>query len=308
MDLKTLLDTPPWDWPRDAAKTFRNALIDRHANESDRLIAAELAGDFTVISDDLADALMAIVRNADESEELRARAAISFGPVLEHAYTYEFDDPDDIRITERTFRNIQNLLQELYLDTGVPKEVRRKILEASVRAPEEWHKNAISSAYASEDQDWMLTAVFSMCWIRGFDNQILEALNSSNREIRYEAVQAAGEWELDAAWLRIAELLDGAGTSKHLLLAAIEAAANIRPKEAWTTLGDFTESADEDIAEAAHEAIEMAGIMSGADDEEDPSDDWINWAAHAVLRPVATSSSLEISLTTSVEMSLDAAR
>jgi hypothetical protein len=52
MNLKTMLDTPPWDWPRDAAKTIRNALIDRRANASDPLIAAELAGDFTVISDD----------------------------------------------------------------------------------------------------------------------------------------------------------------------------------------------------------------------------------------------------------------
>jgi hypothetical protein len=53
-------------------------------------------------------------------------------------------------------------------------------------------------------------------------------------------------------------------------------AANIRPKEAWSTLGDFTDSADEDIAESAHEAIEMAGLMSGENDEEDLGDPWIN--------------------------------
>jgi len=277
MDLKTLLDTPPWDWPRDAAKTFRNALTDRQANESDRLIAADLAGDLVVINDDLAGVLMSIVRAADEPEELRAKAAISLGPGLEHAYANEFDDPDDIRITERTFRNIQNLLHELYLDTGIPKEVRRRILEASVRAPEDWHKNAISSAYLSGDQDWMLTAMFSMRWIRGFDKQILDALKSANGEILYEAVRAAGDRELKAAWSRIVALLKDAGTSKHLLLAAIEAAANIRPGEAAVILGDFIASDDEEIAEAAYEAIEMAGIMSGkTDDEEDPSDDWIN--------------------------------
>jgi hypothetical protein len=275
MNLKTLRDTPPWDWPRDAAKTIRTTLINRRANASNRLIAAELAGDFTVISDDLADALMAIVGNADEPDELRARAAISFGAALEHAYTNEFDDPDDIRITERTFRNIQNLLQELFLDNSVPKEVRRRILEASVRASEDWHKNAISSAYASGDQDWMLTAVFSMRWIRGFDKEILDALNSANSEILYEAVQAAGDGELQAAWPRIIALLKDVGTPKPLLLAAIDAAANIRPDEAWATLGDFTASKDEDIAEAAHEALEMAEAMS-ADDDEDSSDEWIN--------------------------------
>src|ERR1035441_1570689 len=119
MDLKTLLDTPPWDWPRDAGRMFRKILIDRRANESDRLIAAGLAGDFTVINDDLADALVAVVRSADEPEQLRAKAAISFGPILEHANTDGFEDPDDVPITERTFRNIQGSLRKLYRDRSI---------------------------------------------------------------------------------------------------------------------------------------------------------------------------------------------
>jgi len=276
MKLTTLLDTPPWDWPSDTRTIFQETLNDRRAPASDRLIAAGLAGNLVVINDDLADALMSVVRAADEPEELRARAAISLGPVLEQSYINEFDDPDDTPITERTFRNIQNLFQELYLDTGIPKEVRRRILEASVRAPEDWHKNAISSAYASGDQDWVLTAVFSMRWVRGFDKQILKALNSKNPEILDEALQAAGTWELGRAWSRIIALLKDADTPKHLLLSAIEAAGNIRPAEAWETVGEFTNSADEDIAEAAHEAIDMAGLMSGKDDDDFESDEWIN--------------------------------
>ena len=57
MDFKTLIDTPPWDWPNDAGKMFQKILNDSRAQESDRLMAAELAGDSTVINDDLADAL-----------------------------------------------------------------------------------------------------------------------------------------------------------------------------------------------------------------------------------------------------------
>ncbi len=277
MDLKILQVTPPWEWPKSAAKAFRKVLVDRQADASDRLIAAQLAGDFTVINDDLAGVLMAILRNADEPEELRARAAISFGAALEHAYTNEFDDPDDITITERMFHSIQKLLQELYLDNGVPKEVRRRILEASVRAAEDWHKDAISSAYASGDQEWMLTAVFAMRWIRGFDTQILDALKSTNPEIHYEAVKAAGAREVAAAWSHIRPLVKDARTPKHLLLAAIEAVADIRPQEARKTLGDLMDSDDEDIAEAATEAIDMAELVSGdEDDEEDESDPWIN--------------------------------
>jgi hypothetical protein len=274
MDIKTLLDTPPWDWPRDAGRMFWKILIDPRANESDRLAAAELAGDFTVINDDLANGLMAIVRSADEPEQLRAKAAISFGPVLEQAETDGFEDPDDVPIAESTFRNIQDTLQKLYLDKSTPKEVRRRILEASVRAPKTWHKNAITRAYWSGDKEWMLTAVFSMRWVRGFDDQILAALKSADPEIHYEAVIAAGNWELDAAWSHLVELVNDTHTPKPLLIAAIGAVGSIRPAEARKILVDLSESDDEEIAEAADEATEMAEPASDEDDDEE--DEWIN--------------------------------
>jgi hypothetical protein len=278
MDLKTLLDTPPWDWPEDAGRIFRKILIDRRAKASDRLIAAELAGDFTVIDDDLADALLAIVRNADEPEQLRARAAISFGPALEQADIDKLDDPDDVAITERTFRNIQDSLRKLYLDNSTPKEVRRRVLEASVRASETWHQDAIAQAYTSGDKKWMLTAVFAMRWVHGFDLQILEALKSADPDIHYEAVNAAGNWELDAAWTHIVELLNDPDTPKPLLLAAIGAAGCIRPAEAGIILVDLADSEDEDIAEAADEAMMMAAGASDLDEDEedDEEGEWIN--------------------------------
>jgi hypothetical protein len=283
MDLKNLLDTPPWDWPRDAGRLFLKILIDRQANESDRLVAATLAGDFTVINDDLADALLAVVGSADEPERLRARAAISLGPVLEHADTSGFEDPDDVPITERRFRDIQASLQKLYLDSSTPKEVRRRILEASVRAPETWHTDAIGNAYSRGDKEWMLTAVFAMRWVGGFDNQILAALKSADSEIHYEAVNAAGEWELDAAWSHIVQLVNDTHTPRPLLLAAIGAAGSIRPAEARTVLAELAGSDDEEIAEAAEEAISMSEVAFDEEDDDEPllsqpekKDKWVN--------------------------------
>ena len=124
-----------------------------------------------------------------------------------------------------------------------------------MRAPETWHQNAIRDAYSSGDKEWMLTAVFSMRWVRGFDDQILEALKSADPEIHYEAVKAAGNWELDAAWSHIVELVKDAHTPKPLLLAAIGAVASIRPAEAREILADLADSDDEEIAEAAEEAM-----------------------------------------------------
>jgi len=271
MDLKTLKDIPPWEWPEDADKMFLEILRDDQADVSDRVLAAELAGDFTVINDELADALLSILRSGDESEELRGKAVISLGPALEHADTNEFEDPEDVPISEETFSRIQESLRKLYMDAGAPKEVRRRILEASVRAPQDWHQGAVRAAYSSDDEDWKLTAVFCMRFVRGFDDQILESLDSENPEIHYEAVCAAGDWAVDEAWPHIAALVASEETEKPLLLAAIDAVAGIRPQEASEILGDLTDSDDEDIVDAAFEAMAMAGGPS--DDEFDDEDE-----------------------------------
>lgn len=275
MDLSVLQDIPPWEWPEDTGKTLLGILLDDQAAECDRVLAAELAGDYTVINDELAHALLENLADGNRPEEVRGRAAISLGPVLEQGYIEEFEDPEAVPITEPTFRRIQESLHQLYADAGVPKHARRRILEASVRAPQDWHGEAVRAAYASEDEDWKLTGVFCMRFIRGFDEQILEALDSKNQSIHYEAVIAAGNWELDEAWPHVAALLDSKRTEKPLLLAAIEAAASIRPGEAAHTLIALTNSRDEDIVEAAYEAMAMAQRPWAEDEEyEDDDDDY----------------------------------
>jgi hypothetical protein len=274
MDLKILEKTPPWDWPQDADKMILKVLADERATDSDRVLAAKLAGEYVVINDDLVDALLSVLRSNGDSEQLRGKAAISLGPVLEHADVDMFDDPDDVLISKDTFRKIQETLRKLYFDAGIPKEVRRRILEASVRARQDWHQDAIRAAYCSDDEDWKLTAVFSMRFVEGFEAQILEAIESDNEHIQYEAVHAAGEWELDAAWPNVTRLVRSNETDKLLLLAAIDAVASIRPKEAGVILVDLTDSDDEDIVAAAHEAMAMAEGASGDefDDVEDDED------------------------------------
>jgi hypothetical protein len=270
MDLKTLNVTPPWEWPADADALILEILTDARAEASDRLLAAELAGDLTVINDELVEALLSVLSDEDESEQLRGKAAISLGPVLDHADIEGFVDLDDVLISEVTFKNIQKSLRRLYPDAAVPQNVRRQILEASVRAPQEWHQDAVRAAYSSADEDWRLTAVFSMRWIRGFDDQILDALDCSNEDIHYQAVCAAGNWGVDAAWSHISTLVGAPGTDKPLLLAAIDAAAGIRPQEAATMLMDLMDADDEDIVDAAYEAMAMAGAMSEDEFDDEP--------------------------------------
>ena len=282
MDLKTLYDTPPWEWPEGTDKMLLGILRDDRTDQSNCLLAAEMAGDSTVVNDELVDALLSILGNGDASDGLRGRAAISLGPALEYADIEGFEDlggfadPAAVPISGPTFRKIQETLRKLYADAGVPKNARRRILEAAVRAPQGWHQKAIRAAYLSDDEDWKLTAVFCMRYIRGFDDWILESLDSKNEDIHYQAVCAAGNWEVDAAWPHIAGLVTSAKTEKSLLLAAIEASASIRAQEAQEILGRLTDGDDEDIVEAVYEAMAMVGEFWGEGDDEDEDDEFLH--------------------------------
>ncbi|MBC8394407.1 MAG: aerolysin family beta-barrel pore-forming toxin [Deltaproteobacteria bacterium] len=71
MDLKIIEETPPWEWPEDTNKFFLDILRNNQAEETDRLLAAELTGDFTVINDELVDILLSILQNGNESNKTR---------------------------------------------------------------------------------------------------------------------------------------------------------------------------------------------------------------------------------------------
>ncbi len=102
---------------------------------------------------------------------------------------------------------------------------------------------------------------------------LLEALDSRNPDIHYEAVVAAGSWEVDAAWPHVAALVTSGETEKPLLLAAIDAVASIRPHEALELLDDLADSDDEDIVAAVDEAMAMAEGPSGEDEDDELNDD-----------------------------------
>ncbi|HTM50964.1 MAG TPA: HEAT repeat domain-containing protein, partial [Bryobacteraceae bacterium] len=262
--------TPPWDWPAGTGDIFKNNLRNRRFDPSERLAAVELAGDLTVMDDEMADLLLSIVSNPDEPEELRGRAAIALGPVLDQTDTDGFDDDAlEPPIEEGTFERIKEMLHKIHADERQPIDVRRRVLEASVRAEQDWHAEAIRAALRSGVEDWKLTAAFCMQYVSGFDQEIIELLSSPNPDIRYEAVVAAGEQEIQAAWPEIVALLDPENTEKRLLLAAIQAAASIRPREASTALADLVDSEDEDIADAVTDALLMAEQPFDEDEGED---------------------------------------
>lgn len=255
MDLKALRNTPPWDWPDTAAEVLLETLSDRSLAQNERLAAAELVGDCTVIDERIAEVLLSVVGAHDESKALRVQAAVSLGPVLEYVDTMGSEDEDAL-LSDKAYLGVQSRLRELHEDESVPDDVRRGVLEASARGPQVWHSAAIERAYTSDNLAWRLTAVFCMRFVQGFEPRILASLDDDNVEIRRQAVMAAGVWEIDAAWPIVEKILER-NDDKEIVLAAIDAAAEIRPNEALDLLSSLAESDDTDIASSAWEALAM---------------------------------------------------
>jgi HEAT repeat protein len=273
MDLDMLMNLEPWQWPEEAGGIFLQVLQDKQADPEDRVIAAELAGETVAINDDLAQTLLAIAKDDQEPEQLRGQALISLGPVLELAELEDFDDPDGMPITGESYQAIQATLFSLFQETDLPKSVRRCVLEAAVRADSEWLEKAVQDAYQSGDEEWKLTAVFCMNYLPGFKKQILEALNSDNEDIHYQAVSAAGNWELSGAWDHVSALALSPDIDKELRLAAIEALGTIEPGKSGEILADLSSDDDEDVAEVANEAMSMArGLLENDELDEDDLD------------------------------------
>lgn len=267
MDLEPLYDMPAWDWPEGTKEKLLALLQNRAAPVEEREKAAELLSDVSAMDDGVADVLLNIVADPDEDPSLRGTAAVGLGSALEYVDVEGFEDPDEDPISEEIFQKIQQRFYELYHDPRTPTDVRRSVLEGSVRAPQEWHREAVASAYASKDEDWKLTAVFAMRWIEGFDREIVEALKSRDPDILYQAVCAAGAWGIPEAAPVLERILDSDEIEEDLLFAAIEAVATVMPERAPDVLEPLKHSEDPDVVEAVDEALAMAkGILSLEDD------------------------------------------
>ena len=276
MNLILIETMPPWDWPPGTGAMLAKIMRNPQSPPADRILAANLASNPVVCDEPMAELFLSLVQDQSEPDELRAAAAISLGPILEETDIEGFDeDLSEPPISRGTFELIGNIFRQLHHSRDTPKLVRRRILEAAVRGTADWHQGAIRTAYDSGDEEWLLTAVFCMQYVRGFDAEILKMLETRNPEVHQAAVVAAGRWGLSAAWTHVRSLLRS-DTAKPLLLVAMGAAACIAPQKALELLQNLAESHDEDIAEAANEALFEARLENGSIEDsfvEDEDDD-----------------------------------
>ena len=135
-------------------------------------------------------------------------------------------------ITERMFHEIQDQLRQVFLDNTVPKEVRRRILEASGRATNDWHQNAIEQAFSNGDPEWKANRCVRDGLRHGLRQADPRGLEGSRSGDSRTSSQSGRHVELEAAWAHALALIQDRKTPKPLLLAAIGAVASIHPHEA----------------------------------------------------------------------------
>ncbi|MEO8594706.1 MAG: hypothetical protein ABI759_15420 [Candidatus Solibacter sp.] len=273
---ESLAVTEPWQWPSDIAHKFRAVLRDRQAEPAVRLIVADIAGETPDMTPGLASTLLDVAADNSETEELRAKAAIALGPTLE-LVNWALGDPEDMPVPDKTYVKIARTLERIYANPNDPKLVRRRVLEAAVRGPlEDWHEEAVRTAYASEDIEWKVTAVFCMDYVKGFDQAILESLQSPDEDVLFHALQAAGTWELDAAWPTLLRIAQDESADKKLRMEAMAGLSYVRPAESLEILDGLQAHSDSELAEAAEAAWSEANyrIANPPDDEDlDEEDD-----------------------------------
>lgn len=265
LTLGHLLGMPSWEWPEDATELVLHGL---RSPDPEEVLAATSAA-VHVMDDTVAMACLDLIEQVDGSPEIRARAALALGPALEDGDVMGFEEAADAMLSQVVWSQVQSTCKRVYHDAITPKYVRRKVLEAAVRARAAWHEAAIRAAYQSTDEDWKVTAVFCMGFVTGFEEEILSSLESDVGAVRFEAIRAAGIRELADAGVYILEVASNPSEPVDLRVEAVEALAHINPPSTYEVLEELAHGRIPELSDAAEEALEELAVWEFAGDRVD---------------------------------------
>jgi HEAT repeat protein len=254
---------PPLDSFEEASRPFVKAL--RGDDPLARGVALEEIA--PIVDDALARELLRFARDPSRDPGERGRALIVLGPALEETGYEEEEEGGGLAspmgpeewwetpLSDAGFREVNEELRRIYHDGDQPKEVRRRALEAAVRAPRDWHRDAVATAWRSGDEEWRVTAVFAMGFLSGFADEIEEAFRSDDPILRREAIGAVGRAEVEDLVPDLLEVAADTGEDGDDRIAAIEALEELQLAEAVDVLDDLLDDDDAEVARAAQEAL-----------------------------------------------------
>jgi HEAT repeat protein len=191
----------------------------------------------------------------DESEDVRAAAASALG---KYALMAELDELPDAMADE-----IFSALIAVLENPREPISVKKRALESVSVFQREPVDNYIEDYYYSEDPSVKAGAIFAMgrnCKTRWI-SFLIDELQSTIPEFRYEAARASGEIEDEEAVPYLVNLVED--EDREVQEAAIGALGKIGGSEAKHCLQELSEHTDPGIRESA--AAALAGLTSCED-------------------------------------------
>jgi HEAT repeat protein len=195
----------------------------------------------------------------DESDSVRAAALKALGRFILKGELGELPESETIRAQQAAVATLN--------DAHEPVEVRRRALEAISNSSHEQVPGAIQRAYRGDDRAMKLSAVYAMgrsCDDR-WESAVINELDSSDDEMRYEATRAAGELELVAAVAKLGQLV--AEDDAEIQDMAVWSLGEIGGREALrilrAVLDMAEENEDDDLVNAVEDAIGNASLAGG---------------------------------------------
>ncbi len=209
----------------------------------------------------------------DVHADVRAHAISALGRYIfeGEAATYEGWDHYETRVTREDYERVAEFLLRTAQDTDEALETRRYAIEAlAFRADDPAVMDLIEWAYNHRDRRLKASAIFAMA--RNADGRwteyILAEMSSTDPEIQYEAVHAAGQLALPEATETLIRLAQNKEVRKSLRLLSIHALGETGDERAYPVLDQLSRSRDRDVREVAREAIDDWWDARAMDEEE----------------------------------------
>lgn len=250
--IERLTEISETNFELDFAAVTRLALTDLNDEVREAAIEATWADE----SIDMATRLIAMA-SGDISSGVRAAAVSALGNFILLGELGKLDP--------MVARRAENIALKLYNDQNEDINVRRRALEAIANCGREGIGEMIEESYKHKDAKMRTSALFAMgrtCDTK-WEKTVLHELNSTDPEMRFEAVRSAGELELRKAIPYLAKVLHE--EDREILEMAIWSLGEIGGDEARRLLEDVMERADdqddEALAQAVEDALQMANLV-----------------------------------------------
>ena len=215
-------------------------------------------------------ALLNAARSTQEDDVVRTDAVAALGEVALRV-ELGWAGAEDAGAVVPTLRTIAEDVRE-------EPELRAAAVAAAAVAHEEWVAALIEETYASEEEALRLGAIQAMgrnadpIWLP----QLESALFADSLDERGAAAAAIGELGLEDGTAMLIDLLDEDLSEIEVVTAVVRALGQIGGEDAMERLAELRTHPDEELREAAHEALEEAALLEddlgdlGADVALDP--------------------------------------